>query len=431
MKHFRIAHRLVRRLRVIAPPLIGEQERCYILEILLRKHAAIRDVRIVPEIGSLTVRYDPVALPEQRLLATLDAILGNLLSAPPAETVAAAPVAGPVSECSLAVEGMTCASCALLIEMKLRRDPRVRSATVNFAAATLTVHGVMDRDTLSDIVRRLGYEARPMDTLSQRRLLVEREKARVEEARKRFVQSALLTAPVMISGMLMHKSPALRVMELALSSVILFGSSNSIFKKAWALARQGEANMDTLIAIGSGAAWAYSIPGVLKMHHHVYFESAAGICTFVLLGRYMEERAKGKASEAIRKLIELQPDTALRLDADGSEREIPIDDVQLGDVLRVRAGDKIPTDGQVLDGHSSVDEAMLTGESLPVAKTAGDRVIGGCLNGTGSFTMRVTAIGGDTVLSGIVKLVDHAQGSKLPVQKLADRISARFVPAVG
>lgn len=214
----------------------------------------------------------------------------------------------------------------------------------------------MDRDTLSDSVRRLGYEARPMDTLSQRRLLVEREKARVEEARKRFVQSALLTAPVMISGMLMHKSPALRVMEFALSSVILFGSSNSIFKKAWALARQGEANMDTLIAIGSGAAWAYSIPGVLKMHHHVYFESAAGICTFVLLGRYMEERAKGKASEAIRKLIELQPDTALCVNADGSEREIPIDDVQLGDVLRVRAGDKIPTDGQVLDGHSSVNK---------------------------------------------------------------------------
>ena len=177
MKHFRIAHRLVRRLRVIAPPLIGEQERCYILEILLRKHAAIRDVRIVPEIGSLTVRYDPAVLPEQRLLATLDAILGNLLTAPPADTVEAAPVDGPVSECSLAVEGMTCASCALLIEMKLRRDPRVRSATVNFAAATLTVHGVMDRDTLSDIVRRLGYEARPMDTLSQRRLLVERENA--------------------------------------------------------------------------------------------------------------------------------------------------------------------------------------------------------------------------------------------------------------
>ncbi len=430
MKHFRIAHRLVRRIRVIAPSLIGEQERCYILEILLRKHPAVREVGVVAEIGSLTVRYDPAALPEARLLATLDAILGNLLAAPKVETPAA-PVDGPVSECSLAVEGMSCASCALLIEMKLKRDPRVRSAVVNFAAATLTVHGVINRDGISDVVRRLGYEARPMDTLAQRRLLVEREKARVEEARKRLVQSALMTVPVMVSGMLMHRSPALRVMEFALSSAILFGSSNSIFRKAWALARQGEANMDTLIAIGSGAAWAYSIPGVFKMHHHVYFESAAGICTFVLLGRYMEERAKGKAGEAIRKLIELQPETALRVEADGSEREVPIDDVQIGDLLRVRAGDKVPTDGRIVAGHSSIDEAMITGESLPVAKGEGDAVIGGCLNGNGSFTLRVSAIGGDTVLAGIVKLVDQAQGSKLPVQKLADRISARFVPAVG
>jgi Cu+-exporting ATPase len=235
----------------------------------------------------------------------------------------------------------------------------------------------------------------------------------------------------MISGMAMHHSPVLRVMEFGLSTAILFGSSNSIFRKAWTLAQQGEANMDTLIAIGSGAAWAYSIPGVFKMGHHVYFESAAGICTFVLLGRYMEERAKGKASEAIRKLIELQPETALRIEADGSEREVAIDDVQLGDRLRVRAGDKVPTDGRVLEGNSTIDEAMITGESLPVNKVAGDAVIGGCLNGNGSFIMSVTAIGGDTVLSGIVKLVDQAQGTKLPVQKLVDRISARFVPAVG
>ena len=431
MKHFRVVHRLSRRIRVIAPPLVKEAERCYILEILLRKHPAVKDVAIVADIGSLAIRFDPLALPEERLLATLDAVLGNLVAAPRAQPVAAAPVDGPVSECSVAVEGMTCASCALLIEMKLKRDPRVRNAAVNFAAATVTVQGVIDRDGVSEVVRRLGYEARPMDTLSQRRLLVEREKERVEEAKKRFVQSALLTVPVMISGMMMHRSPTLRVMEFVLSSAILFGSSQSIFKKAWALAKQGEANMDTLIAIGSGAAWVYSIPGVLKMHHHVYFESAAGICTFVLLGRYMEERAKGKASEAIRKLIELQPETALRIESDGNEREIAIDDVQLGDVLRVRSGDKVPTDGRVLEGRSSIDEAMITGESLPVAKAPGDTVIGGCLNGNGSFTMTVTAIGGDTVLSGIVKLVDHAQGSKLPVQKLADRISARFVPAVG
>ena len=431
MKHFRVVHRLSRRIRVIAPSLVRDAERCYILEILLRKHPAVQDVALVPDIGSLAIRFDPAALPEQRLLATLDAVLGNLIAAPKAPPPAAAPVDGPVSECSLAVEGMTCASCALLIEMKLKRDPRVRNAAVNFAAATVTVQGVIDRDGVAEVVRRLGYEARPMDTLAQRRLLVEREKARVEEAKKRFVQSALLTAPVMISGMLMHRSPALRLIELGLSSAVLFGSADSIFRKAWALARQGEANMDTLIAIGSGAAWAYSIPGVFKLHHHVYFESAAAICTFVLLGRYMEERAKGKAGEAIRKLIELQPETALRIDADGSEQEIPIDDVQVGDALRVRAGDKIPTDGRVIDGQSAIDEAMITGESLPVAKVAGDKVIGGCLNGNGSFTMRVTAVGGDTVLSGIVKLVDHAQGSKLPVQKLADRISARFVPAVG
>lgn len=431
MKHFRVAHRLSRRLRILAPALVQAEERCYILEILLRKHPAIRDVAIVPQIGSLTVRYDPASLPEERLLATLDAILGNLLAAPPPQPVTLAPVDGPVSECSLAVEGMTCASCALLIEMKLKRDPRVRLANVNFAAATVTVQGAIDRDGVYEVVRRLGYEPRPMDTLAQRRLLVEREKERVEEARKRFIQAAVLTVPVMISGMAMHRSPTLRVLELVLSSGILFGSSQSIFRKAWTLAKQGEANMDTLIAIGAGAAWAYSIPGVFRMQHHVYFESAAGICTFVLLGRYMEERAKGKAGEAIRKLIELQPETALRIEADGSELEVPIDDVRLGDCLRVRAGDKIPTDGRVLDGNSSVDEAMLTGESLPVAKRVGDAVIGGCLNGNGSFTMQVSAVGTDTVLSGIVKLVDHAQGSKLPVQKLADRISARFVPAVG
>ena len=431
MKNCRVVHRLTRRIRVIAPALVKEQERCYILEILLRKHAAVQDVRIVPDIGSVVISYDPATLPETRLLAILDAVLGNLQAAPRAALTPPPPIAGPVSECTVAVEGMTCASCALLIEMKLKRDPRVRSVTVNFASATATVHGVIDRDGVFGVVRSLGYEPRPMDTLSQRRLLVEREKARVEEAKKRFVQAALLTVPVMLSGMAMHRSPALRVMEFALSSAILFGSSNSIFRKAWTLAKQGDANMDTLIAVGAGAAWAYSIPGVFRMHHHVYFESAAGICTFVLLGRYMEERAKGKAGEAIRKLIELQPETALRLAADGSEQEVGIDEVEVGDRLRVRAGDKIPTDGRLLDGGSSVDEAMITGESLPVAKAVGDSVIGGCLNGNGSFTMTVTAIGGDTVLSGIVKLVDQAQGSKLPVQKLVDRISARFVPAVG
>jgi Cu+-exporting ATPase len=311
----------------------------------------------------------------------------------------------------------------------LQRDPRVDAAAVNFAAGTVTVKGHLPREELFASVKRLGYEARPMDTLAQRRLIVEREKTRLADAKKRLFQAALLTAPVMVSGMLMHQSPVLRVLELGLSTAVVFGSGSEIFKKAWMLAKQREANMDTLISMGAGAAYLYSLPGVLRPHHHVYFESAAAIVAFVLGGRYMEERAKGKASEAIRKLIELQPETAIRVGASGDET-VAIDDVQVGDRLRVRPGDKVPTDGVVEEGGSSLDESMLTGESLPVSKGIGDAVVGGCLNGNGGFIMRVTAVGGDTVLSGIVKLVDHAQGAKLPVQKLADRISARFVPAV-
>ena len=435
MKNFRVVHRLSRRIRLVAPALARQPERCYILEILLRKHGAVKDVRAVAQIGSVTLHYDPAQASEERLLAVVDAVIGNIAAAPvpePANAVSPAPSFspdGPAQECNAAVEGMTCASCALLIEMKLQRDPRVDSAAVNFAAGTVTVKGHLPREDLFASVKKLGYEARPMDTLAQRRLIVEREKARLVDAKKRLFQAALLTAPVMVSGMLMHRSPVLRLLELGLSSAVVFGSGSEIFKKAWMLAQQREANMDTLIAMGAGAAYLYSIPGVARMHHHVYFESAAAIVAFVLGGRYMEERAKGKASEAIRKLIELQPETAIRVTAGGDET-VAIDDVQPGNRLRVRPGDKVPTDGVVEAGASSLDESMLTGESLPVAKGIGDAVTGGCINGNGGFIMRVTAVGGDTVLSGIVKLVDHAQGAKLPVQKLADRISARFVPAV-
>ena len=433
MKHYRIVHRLPWRLRLIAPSLVRQEERCYLIEILLRKHAAIREVRAVQEIGSVTIQYDAAQLPEARLVALVGAVIGNLARAARKSAVSPAPsfsADGPAQECHAAVEGMTCASCAALIELSLKRDPRVESVAVNYAAKTVTLKGHLSKDELFRSVAKLGYTARPMDTLAQRRLLVEREKARLAEAKQRLLRAALATVPVMISGMLMHRSPALRVMELALSTYVVAGPGGNIFRKAWTLAQQREANMDSLIAMGAGAAFLYSIPGVFRMEHHVYFESAAAILAFVLGGRYMEERAKGKASEAIRKLIELQPDTAIRV-TDGGDETVNIDDVQLGDILRVRPGDKVPTDGIVIAGNGSLDESLLTGEPLPVAKAAGDKVVGGTLNGNGSFTLKVTAIGTDTVLSGIVKLVDHAQGSKLPVQKLADRISARFVPAVG
>lgn len=437
MTRIRVVHRLPRRIRLIAAPLVRNAEKGYLLEILLRKHAAIENVRVVADIGSVTIQYDPAKLPEPRLLALCDAVIGNLAAAPNKTAVAPAPTSvqpfvadGPSQECLAAVEGMTCASCAALIELSLKRDPRVENVAVNYAAETVTVRGHLSKDELFATVGKLGYQARPMDTLAQRRLLVEREKARLETAKKKLLLAAALTAPVMVSGMLMHRSPWLRVMELALSTWVVAGPGSDIFKKAWALAQQREANMDSLIAMGAGAAYLYSIPGVLRMEHHVYFESAAAIIAFVLGGRYMEERAKGKASEAIRKLIELQPDTAIRV-TDSGDETVNIDDVRLGDILRVRPGDKVPTDGIVVAGTGSLDESFLTGEPLPVAKAAGDKVVGGTLNNNGGFTLKVTAIGTDTVLSGIVKLVDHAQGSKLPVQKLADRISARFVPAVG
>lgn len=431
MSRYRIVHRLSWRLRLVSPVLLRDEEKSYLFEILLRKHPAVRNVRLSPRIGSAAVEYDPRALPEHRLLAVIDAILGNLATAPRRSPPPAPPAANdlPLQEYQAAIEGMTCASCAALIELALRRDPRIERADINYAAETLAVRGRITKEEIFAQVARLGYAARPLDTLTQRKLAMAREEARLNEARRRLITAAAAAAPVMLSGMLMHRSPLLRFFEFALTSAVLVGPARPLFAKAWALAKQGEANMDTLISLGAGAAYLYSLPGLFAPHHHVYFESAATILTFVLAGRYMEERAKGKASQAIRRLIELQPNEATRVTETGDET-VAIDAVRCGDILRVRPGEKIPLDGIVVAGEGEVDEALVTGEARPVRKRAGDTLVGGTLNIAGSFTLRVTATGADTVLAGIVRLVDAAQGAKLPVQKLADRISARFVPAV-
>src|SRR5574340_1515348 len=233
---FSVAHRLTRRLRIVSPLLRRNPERCYILEILLRKRPEIKDVRSVPGIGSVTLHYDPARLPEARLLATLDALIGNISVRPHAAPAAAAP-AGPVQECAVAVEGMTCASCALLIEMKLKRDPRVESASVNFAAGTASVTGMLGRGDVSAIVARLGYTPRPMDTLAQRRLVVEEEKAQLALAKRRLQLAAVLAVPVAVIGMTMHRSPLLRLVEFALTTAIMAGPGADIFRKAQMLAR--------------------------------------------------------------------------------------------------------------------------------------------------------------------------------------------------
>jgi Cu+-exporting ATPase len=425
-----VVHELSGRVRVHVPALTRDPERLYLLEILLRKRSGVRDVRSVPAIASVTVHFDPARLARAELIGALGLLAERLAGAPRFTPAPLLEPGAPVIESQLAVEGMTCGSCAALIELALRRDPRVREASVNFAAATCTVRGALPRQEIAAAIARLGYAPRPMDTLAQRRLLVEREKARLADARRRLASAALLTAPLMLLGMAMPRNPWLRLAQFLLATPVVFGAGRPFFDKAWSLAKQRAANMDTLIALGAGTAYAYSLPGLLPRHRgHLYFEAAAGIITFVLLGRYLEEKAKGKASEAIRSLIELQPAMATLI-RDGRELHVPVDEVAVGDVLLVRPGERIPVDAEVLSGESRVDESMLTGESLPVAKRAGERVIGGCVNGEGALTVRAAAVGMDTVLAGIVRMVDHAQGTKLPVQKLADRISAVFVPGV-
>ena len=429
-KNFQLVHQLTRRIRILSPVLKNDQERGYIFEILLKKRPEIKKVRSVYALGSVVIEFDPTHLPKKNLLILLDAVLGNIARKKADQHKQENKVFdGPVQEVDLAVEGMTCASCALLIEMVLKRDPRIKQASVNFGTSTLTVHGQLAKDEVGAKVATLGYKTYAMDTLSQRKNLIEKEHQRIVMARRRFIWSGILSFPVVLVGMSMPTSRWLHWLQFALTTPVVFWSGGTFFAKAWRLAKQRTANMDTLIALGVGSAYGYSLPALFRRRGHIYFEAGAAIITFVLLGRFLEERAKGKAGEAIRKLVDLQPQTATLI-RDGQEIIIAVDDCAIDDILLVRPGEKIPTDGLVIQGVSTVDEAMVTGESLPVVKDVGHKVIGGCVNGSGALRIRVTAVGMDTVLAGIVHMVDQAQATKLPIQKQVDKISAVFVPSV-
>ena len=429
-KNFQLVHQLKRRIRILSPVLKNDQERGYIFEILLKKRPEIKNIRSVYALGSVVIEFDPTRLPTNNLLILLDAVLGNIARKKSDQNQQQTKVfEGIVHEVDLAVEGMTCASCALLIEMVLKRDPRIKQASVNFGTSTLTVYGQLGRDDVSAKVATLGYKTYAMDTLSQRKNLIEKEQQRIVMAKRRFIWSGLLSLPVVIVGMTMPTTRWLHWLQFALTTPVVFWSGGTFFAKAWRLAKQRTANMDTLIALGVGSAYGYSLPTLFRRSGHIYFEAGAAIITFVLLGRFLEERAKGKAGVAIRKLVDLQPQTATVI-RDGQEIIIAVDDCVLDDVLLVRPGEKIPTDGIVIHGVSTVDEAMVTGESLPVIKDVGHKVIGGCVNGSGALRVRVTAVGMDTVLAGIVHMVDQAQATKLPIQKQVDKISAVFVPSV-
>ena len=429
-KNFQLVHQLKRRIRIVSPILKNDQERSYILEILLKKRPEIKKIRSVYALGSVVIEFDPSSLPKKNLLILLDAVLGNIARKQADQHQQQQQVFdGPAQDVDLAVEGMTCASCALLIEMVLRRDPRIKQASVNFGTSTLTVQGRLSKDQVSAKVATLGYKTYAMDTLSQRKNLIDKEQQRIVTAKRRVIWAGLLSFPVVIVGMSMPTSRWLHWLQFALTTPVVFWSGGTFFAKAWRLAKQRTANMDTLIALGVGSAYGYSLPAMLRRSGHIYFEAGAAIITFVLLGRFLEERAKGQAGAAIRKLVDLQPQTATLI-RDGQETIIAVDDCAIDDVLLVRPGEKIPTDGIVIQGMSTVDESMVTGESLPVVKDIGHKVIGGCVNGSGALRIRATAVGMDTVLAGIVHMVDQAQATKLPIQKQVDKISAVFVPSV-
>lgn len=433
LAHFKVDHRLHRRLRISIPALAGHPERLYALEILLRKRGAIRSVRTIPRLGGLVIHYQPTELGESPLFQLLNALIPNL-AAGSEDPLEADRLSGLVrtpkkQEIQFAVEGISCASCALLIELVLRKDPRIERATVNMASASGSVVGHLTPEEVFSLVEKQGYRALPLDTVSQRKLLMEREEARIEDAKRRAIIAAVLSVPVTIIAMIEPRAWFWRWIQLVLTTPIVLWSGKPFLDKATKLAKQGNANMDSLIVMGVGSAYLYSTGSLFLRRPYLYFDAAAGIICFVLLGRYLEEKAKGRAHSAIRRLLDLQPQSANLL-RNGEIISVPVDELLLNDVILIRPGEKIPTDGIVLEGHSTVDEAMITGESLPVIKTPDSAVVGGCINGNGSLTVRVTAIGANTVLAGIIHMVDQAQSSKLPIQKTVDKISAVFVPGV-
>ncbi|HEX6146338.1 MAG TPA: heavy metal translocating P-type ATPase [Acidimicrobiia bacterium] len=328
------------------------------------------------------------------------------------------------------VDGMTCATCAVRIERILGRQEGVEAANVNLAGASalVRVSPEVDVAALEAAVAKLGYSIAPRADGEQPRDMMERYHEHERGQWRKFWIAAALTLPAMLLAMLGPETVWSRALQGALVTPVVFWAGWQFHRVAFRQARALGANMDTLISLGSLAAYLYSI-WALSTGEHVFFETAGVIVTLITLGRAFESRAKGRASEAVHRLLELGAKEARVVTADG-ERLIPADAVIPGDLMVVLPGEKIPTDAVIESGRSSVDESMLTGESLPVDKGVGDPVYGATVNQEGRLELRATAVGADTALAGIVHMVEQAQGSKAPIQRLADRVSAIFVPVV-
>ncbi len=359
---------------------------------------------------------------------------------------------------TLPVEGMTCASCVARVEKTLKKIDGVETASVNLATEAVALSFDPEKTSLEELAKAVdgaGYQLvlprkSSEDSLSQVRGQSSEDSHQEKSYRQlksEFFLSLIFTVPIVLINMLSMTVWFMTLVLLSMDEVnrllliltipVMFISGKRFFKPAWKLAKHFAADMNTLVAVGTGAAFLCSAAVVLFPQwfpagtnlYNVYFDSAAVIITLILMGRMLEARAKHKASDSIKLLLGLQPKTA-RIMKDYTEFEIPIAYVTVGDVLIMRPGERIPVDGLILKGSSSVDESMVSGESIPVEKSIGDKVIGGTINRNGSFEFRASAVGADTVVAHIAKLVEEAQGSKAPIQHLADKIASVFVPVV-
>jgi Cu+-exporting ATPase len=334
-----------------------------------------------------------------------------------------------------AIGGMTCAACSTRLEKVLNRQPGMQ-ANVNLASERARVRLVGDADEAAVVaaVAKAGFVAAPVDSGTREREKAEKLRFYRRESR-RFWIAVALTLPLVGQMLFMlgehgHQNELPRWLQLLLATPVQFWIGWRFYDGAWKTLRGGGANMDVLVVLGTSMAWGFSaVVTLFGLDQHVYFEGGAAVITLVLLGKLLEARAKAKTSEAIEALVRLQPKTA-RVERDGQWVEMPVDGLMPGDVFMVRPGESVPVDGEVVDGESSLNEAMLTGESMPVVKRSGDRVYAATTNGQGALRCRATGVGEYTLLAGIIRLVGEAQGSKAPVQRLADRISGIFVPVV-
>jgi P-type Cu2+ transporter len=342
---------------------------------------------------------------------------------------------------SYSVTGMSCASCANTIEKSLSGQKGIAKASVNFANNTVLIDYKPEEitaDKIKQIVQAAGYDIIVDSDNSDPAIIEEQKRKDLAALRLRTILSIVVSVPIVIIGMLAMNIPHANYIMWALATPVVIVFGKQFFIGAWKQAKHFSANMDTLVALSTGIAYLFSVFNTIYprfwtekgLHANVYFEAAAGVISFILLGKLLEERAKSNTSTAIKKLMGLQPNAVTRIKNGKEEEVVSINDVQVNDILLVRPGEKIAVDGEVTEGHSYVDESMISGEPLAVEKSGGGKVFAGTINQKGSFQFRAEKVGGDTLLAHIIKKVQEAQGSKAPVQKLVDKIAGIFVPVV-